>query len=387
MNQPVTAANDPGASQLLRAIARIDGSVASHQIASLVDQVSDWDNLFQLAHEHRVLPILYSRLSQPGVHVPPAALKYLREQYERNVLHSMANAAELIDLLDAFKQEEIPAMPFKGVVLSASVYHDLTIRSAGDLDFVIRRRDLQTVTSILLAKGYTRVTPEISRHEKKFSLNSEDTFQRESDGMVTELRWQFGLARFARDLGLDWVWPKREITVLAGAEVPNLDPGTMLIVLCMHGAKHHWSRLLWICDVAHLLSNHPDLNWPAVIKEARKLGLQRFVALGVLLAQKVSGVTVPELVLQRFEADQLALQLSRHIEATLFGAPGSTPECRVPYVLRMLSFRDRLGAIFSMQILQPNERDSAFLPLPKSLHLLYYAVRPFRILLDRSPRF
>jgi hypothetical protein len=360
--------------------------VPSGQIALLAGQVADWETLLQLAQEHRVLPLLYSRLSEAGAPIPPDALSSLRVQYECNVLRSMANAAELIELLDAFDESAIPAMPFKGVVLSAYVYNDLATRTAGDLDLLIRHQDLQIATGILLAKGYERVTPKTSRHVQKFSNNSEETFQRESDGMVVELRWKLGLPRFSRDLGLNWVWPIRRTAVLSGAEVPNLDPETLLIVLCMHGAKHHWSRFIWICDVVHLLFVHPELDWPTVIQEAKARGLWRPLALGVLLAHQFSGVAIPESTLAHFAVDPIASQLSRHIEATLFDAPGTAPTCRVPYNWRLLSFRDRLKALFSMQVLQPNKRDITFLPLPRLLHPLYYLIRPVRILLDRSPR-
>ena len=210
---------------------------------------------------------------------------------------------------------------------------------------------------------------------------------RDSDGMVAELRWKLGLQKFTRDVGLNWLWPKRQTAILSGAEVPNLNPESMLIVLCMHGAKHVWSRLIWICDVARLLSNHPDLDWPAVLKESKTLGLDRTLALGVLLAHQVSGIEIPQPVLRHFKSNRTVSELADHIAQNLFHAPGTTPPCRIPYMLRLLNFRDRLRALFSVQILQPNKRDSAFLRLPQSVRFLYYVVRPVRILLDRAPRF
>ncbi len=41
------------------------------------------------------------------------------------------------------KRLEFLRMPFKGVVLGASVYGDMTARTAGDLDVLIYYRDLQ----------------------------------------------------------------------------------------------------------------------------------------------------------------------------------------------------------------------------------------------------
>jgi hypothetical protein len=78
--------------------------------------------------------------------------------------------------------------------------------------------------------------------------------------------------------------------------------------------------------------------------------------------------------------------LAQHIRKNLFDAPGSTPIGRVPYGIQMLDFRDRIRLLFSLDILRPNERDRAAFPLPKSLHALYYLIRPVRIFWDRSAR-
>ena len=174
--------------------------------------------------------------------------------------------------------------------------------------------------------------------------------------------------------------------MLAGAKVPDMSPEINLLVLCMHGSKHVWSRLIWICDVAQLLASSPGLDWKEVTYEAKERGLSRTLALGILLAHRVAGATVPQTVLLRFEADTIARNLAQHIQENLFDAPGSTPVGRIPYGLQLLDFHDRVRCLLSSDLLRPNERDRAVFPLPKSLHALYYLIRPVRIFWDRSER-
>ena len=165
-----------------------------------------------------------------------------------------------------------------------------------------------------------------------------------------------------------------------------MSPEVTLLVLCMHGSKHVWSRLIWICDVSQLLASSPDLDWTEVIREAKKTGLWRSLALGVLLAHRVAGAAVPQPMLQRFESDITVYNLAQHIQENLFDSPGSTPMSRVPYNVQLLGFQDRIGLLFSLDFVHPNERDRAVLPLPKSLGALYYLIRPFRIFWDRTAR-
>jgi hypothetical protein len=374
--------------ELLRAVVRRQADATAQRIDLLAGNVRDWDSLLKLAREHRVLPLLFSRLADMGPAVPPAAQDYLRAEYHRNVFHALANAAELIGVLEVFDHFGIPAMPFKGVVLGASIYGDLTTRPAGDVDLLVHYRHLVRATAVLLERGYELKTEVRADGTPAVPNYYEYHFERPADGMVIELRWRLELTqpRFRRNLGMDWVWPRRRIAMLAGAEVPNLDPEITLLVLCMHGSKHAWSRLIWVCDVAQLLVSFPGLDWKEVTREAKRVGLWRTLALGVLLANRVAGAAVPQAVLRRFESDATAYNLARHIQENLFDAPGSPPMGRLPYYVQLLGFRDRVRLLLSPDVLRPNERDREAIHLPRSLEALYYLVRPVRMLLDRSAR-
>ncbi len=371
---------------MLRAIVRRPADV--RRIDLLAGNIGDWEPLLDLAREHRVLPILFLRLADSRAVVPSAAQNLLRAEHQRTVLYNLANAAELIGVLQAFERQGIPAMPFKGVVLGASVYGDLATRPAGDLDVLIHYRDLMPATALLLERGYELHSPARADGSPGDPDCYEYHFERKADGIKLDLRWRLELMRprFRRDLGMDWVWPRRRIAMLAGAAVPNLDPEFTLLVLCMHGSKHTWSRLIWICDVAQLLAAFPGLDWKEAIQEAKRVGLGRTLALGVLLAHRVVGTAVPEDVLGRFESDATACRLAQHVQESLFDAPGSPPLGRMPYNIQLLGFRDRMRFLLSLAVLRPNEHDRAAIHLPPSLDALYYLVRPLRILWDKSAR-
>jgi hypothetical protein len=374
--------------ELLRAITRQPTDATAQQIRQHAEKVSDWDSLLSLAQEHRVLPLLFSRLADMSPAVPPLTQERLQAEYHRNVFHCLANAAELIDVLKAFNQEMIPAMPFKGIVLGSSIYGSLTARSAGDVDVLIHYKHLVRATTVLLKRGYELKTPTREDGTPAILDYFEYHFERQTDGMVLELRWMLELTqpRFRRNLGMDWVWPRRRTAMLAGAEVPDMSPEITLLVLCMHGSKHVWSRLIWICDVAQLLRASPGLDWKEVIHEAKQLGLWRSLAVGVLLAHRIADGAVPQAVLRRFESDATASNLAHYLEENLFDAPGSPPPGRVPYNMQLLDFSDRARLFLSLDFLRPNERDEAVISLPKSLHALYYLIRPLRMLWDRSAR-
>jgi hypothetical protein len=55
-------------------------------------------------------------------------MEVLRRHYERNARRNIYLAAQLALLLEALRAENIPAIPYKGPVLAALAYGDLTLR-------------------------------------------------------------------------------------------------------------------------------------------------------------------------------------------------------------------------------------------------------------------
>lgn len=379
---------DRDTGNLLRAIIRPRTTGSDETISELAAKIACWEDTIEAALQHGVLPKLYFEFARNNNAIHPEALERTRIEFERNAFHCLANTAELLAVLKAFEHAGIDAMPFKGVVLAASAYGDIVERTAGDLDVLVYYHDLPRAAQILKDRGYelkTKVRKDGSPATENYF---EYHFERADDGMVLELRWRLELTqpRYTHDLGMEWAWPRRRTVNLAGSDVPNLDPVSCLLMLCMHGSKHVWSRLIWICDVAKLLESESGLDWDYAQREAKRVGLNRCLALGVLLARNVAGAPVPARVLRHFEADRTVRGLSNFLGEHVAEEPGMLPPGRIPYTVQLLSFRERAAIVLSPSFLRPTDLDRAVVTLPKSLTPLYYFIRPFRILFDRSSR-
>lgn len=379
---------DQDTAELLRAVVRPNHPHGENTVPALIARIANWGATIEGARRHGIMPILYRGVAAHEQLVPVEIFQLARLEFERNAFHCMTNAEELLEILQAFEKAGIRAIPFKGVVLGARAYGDMTARSAGDLDLLIGYHDLLPATQKLKDRGYDLKTKVLPDGSPEAEFYFEYHFERPSDGLVVELRWRLELTqpRYRSDLGIDWVWPRRRTVQLAGADVPDLDPVSALLVLCMHGTKHVWSRLIWICDVAKQLESEPELDWERVQKEAKRVGLWRSLCLGVLLAQRIAGARVPPEVLRRFHANRTARELAELLDQSLFEKPRKMPRGMIPYNIRILGLRDRARAVFSPEFLRPNARDRAVLKLPRAFEPLYYLIRPFRMLFDRSGR-
>lgn len=90
-------------------------------------------------------------------------------------------------------------------------------------------------------------------------------------------------------------------TELEGFRILAFPPEDQLLFLCVHAAKHLWSDLKWICDVAELIRAFPDLDWHLALRQAALVRNERTLLLGLALAQRLLGAELPAWVRTRIE--------------------------------------------------------------------------------------
>ena len=140
------------------------------------------------------------------------------------------------------------------------------------------------------------------------------------------------------------LWEQVETVSLNGTPVCNLSPEDLLIVLCVHGAKHHWGKLMWICDIAELLQAYSEkINWAQLISRARGLGGVRMLSLGLILARDLLGAKIPVDVLQQTQGEPKLAFLAAEVRAGLFnGGPQMALEGPTFYVQLRERAQDRM---------------------------------------------
>jgi len=156
----------------------------------------------------------------------------------------------------------------------------------------------------------------------------------------------------------------------------------------MHAAKHRWSKLKLIADLAQILGS-PHLDWDYVAHEAEDLGLKRMLAVSVLLAEDPLGVRGPAPFIDRLKIDRTARTMAAEIRRGLLQEPDKTWRDEAEYKF-LFDIRERLQDKASMFLwerlvpkFRPDERDRRLVSIPQSLSALYYFVRPVRLVMEK----
>jgi hypothetical protein len=177
--------------------------------------------------------------------------------------------------------------------------------------------------------------------------------------------------------------------------VLTLSPEDLILFLCVHGAKHEWDQLIWVCDVAETIRAYPGLDWTTVQQRAAETGSLRMLQLGLFLAHEIAGVGLPleaAVLAAHPAAPDLARQAWSRMLDPIERKPGLVQHLRFHVGVRERPaerwaqvrekvtdhYRDAIQAV--RVLVAPSATDEAFVSLPRGLSALYYLVRPVRVL-------
>ncbi len=343
----------------------------------------DWIRFVELCEWHNLAPLVYRVL--PAVcpdRVPRAATDRLRGFYHGNTARSLLLASELSRILCALESSGIPAYPFKGPALSLALYGDAARRQSKDLDILIPKEKLLRAMKVLNGQGYRAPNAldgaRLSAHRH---TEYEAAFVRCDGKIQVELQWAVAPGYFGFEHERLGIWSRLEKRTWGSLDFPVLPPEETLLMLCVHGSKHLWCKLGWVCDVAALLAlpSLPDLR--RALELAGRCGVTRLLLLGLLLAERLAGVRLPREISASIEKDLMVAVLARQARDVIGKTPLNPDVDPARYLFYLKSKdcrRDQLlfaGSLIAA--LAAGEWNPS--ALPDLLSPLYYLIRPLHM--------
>lgn len=352
-------------------------------LTALVHQDLDWAALIRMAQWHGLLPLLYTQLQTTCPDAVPAALwQPLRARFEANAAHNLRLTAALLALLREFARHGVPVVPFKGPVLAATAYHNLALRQFGDLDLLVQPQDMPRVKALLLDCGYQpalALTP--TQEAAMLPWYNERTFLHPDTRVALDVHWSLHRHFWPTPHDPASLWERLVPVTLGGQEVWTFTPEDTLVVLCGHGARHVWYRLLWLSDIAWLLEATPHLDWARVTAQAQ--GGRRMLWLGLRLIHELLAVPLPEAMRHQVQADPQTARLIEVVSQVLFATPPVVPLgfSNLWFRYRVLETLGSRSALLYHSFCTPDPADLTWLPmsLPTALFPLYSVLRLIRL--------
>ena len=375
----------------------------------------NWKLVTQLGRSHRVTGLLGRHLSARSWDGMSAQVKReLQNYFMYATAHSSALKRELARVSHLLESAGIPVVSFKGHTLGLAAYGNAVVRPSADIDLLVSRADALRARDLLAKQGYSlEVTLHAAQENQLLRQDSAFNLLRPAEpplqtvltqGYAVELHWAITSPCLPFDLEYSTVAPRLGWLELSGVhsnefdpeddpqepfQVRSLAPEDLFLILCVHGAKHLWERLIWICDLAELIEKTPDFDWTITLNAARERGVLRMTALALALMRSVLGTELPgeieDWLSTQPEALRLASQLRRGLltftdhEGQLQGHSLSADAMLMQTIDAPL---DRLGFLWHLATV-PTLNERATLNLHPKLDFLWCVLRPARALQKR----
>lgn len=385
MQRRSTEARESAEARLLLACARftLDAHHRERALEALRHEL-DWVRVFRMADEHGLLPLLHRNLGAlpPGA-VPKEVLVELWGRHEATASRNRTMARELLALLALFDAHGIEALAYKGPALAEFLYGDVALREFGDLDILMRPRDVLRAKALLKVRGYASDYPlepavegALLRSGSQYHL----AMTHEEHGLV-ELHWKTDPDSPVERIDDDAWWASLPRARLGERSIRSFTREELLLVLVVHGTKHHWECAGWLVDVAELVGRESAMNWRWVCESAARVGCERRVALTLYLAQDLLEAPLPAAALAVLDAHPEVAAVGDRIALRLFD-----PQWRDLRPLEALGMnlglyertaerlRHGINTVFAPSLVEWSRW-----PLPRALFFLYPALRLMRL--------
>jgi hypothetical protein len=353
----------------------------ANRIRQTLSHPLNWERMLDLVDHHRVVPQVYGELSALSHLVPARSLDALRLRYQDNARKALWFTGELARILNHLESAGIKALPYKGPILAKTLHGEVTQRQFTDLDILILPVDVPKAKATLMTLGYP-CEPDLRQREEPCYIASGCgyVFHSPAARNLLDLQWRIVPRFYSIDLKVADLFARADEIVVGDCRMPTLCDEDVMLVLCVHAAKHVWVQLSWLCDIAQL-ANSQQLDWNAIQKEARQLGIERIVNLNLLLAHELLGSALPSTIQRHSREDSattvLADEVLRIIESSV---PYDTET--IPYFRLMMRLRERWQdrARFLWRLaFTPSVSEWSAVRLPKHLQPLYRLVRLWRL--------
>jgi len=241
--------------------------------AALASAVS-W-NRFLAAADDRLKPYLHwvSQHAPFAPLIPTVVEQTLSAARFSAGIRNLRWAAELRQLIDAFRNERRSLMLVKGSVLQRTVYPDPSTRPMSDMDLVVSRDEMPQVNAIMTRLGFrSRTSLEDFTPATGLEADEEAFFYKQIGDQIlfVEIHTRLDMGIPSLSITPTQLWNQCvNVNSIDGMTIPTLEPHAALRHICLHLADHHnfYGGLLWLLDVRLFVERYKaSINWGEFIR-------------------------------------------------------------------------------------------------------------------------
>ena len=245
------------------------------------DEVSDWEELWELASTNATAPLVYANLESAGLagRLPPevaASFRVVSDEIRR------ANEARLEvsrQLFTHFNSKDVDVVILKGVLFAEDVYHNPYYKKMNDIDILVRFADLDAIFAIyeeMRLFSAAELVGGSPRKQEKFSHHAPPFFSRDLSCMVGT-HWGLITPLAPYRIDYDAIWSRVRDFDFYGRRAKRMALEDNLHHLCTH-LPYYKTGVRELADIYNLVrQGGAALDWELFLAEVAKAGTENLV--------------------------------------------------------------------------------------------------------------
>jgi len=281
----------------------------------------DWQRIAQIAQNNRMETLLFDYLTKLHMwdKVPSDAWKILESGTQKYA----QNAAIMIESLQTYLHKaaelKIKTVVLKGLSISVNLYDNPVMRPGGDIDILVRKKDIEACIEILDQMNIGQNWPNLM-HDDYYSRHHLHQQRCTPDlKLWYEIHWALDHPLTHLTIDYEEIMNRTTPGILFDAPLHELSWPDNLIALSVHLVKHavyltsvlHRSdlariiladgMLMYFLDIAELINYQGDkMDWQQLVSLCRRYGTVDMVGAALQVCQQLFNISLPDGMLAKF---------------------------------------------------------------------------------------
>ncbi|MCM8824423.1 MAG: nucleotidyltransferase family protein [Candidatus Omnitrophica bacterium] len=367
-------------------IDRITNHNIDEDIKELPFSHIDWNVFKNLVFYHELAPFVYLVSKDYGSFIPKDLFWLLKQCYYCAVVHCENLMREFLFIDKIFKDNQILAIPLKGIALLFDLYSQIPLRPMLDIDILVKEEYFPKAEKIIMDMGYSK---DLHGLTEKYWREKQCHLAFRKLDKVVELHWDIDYKKDNLSI-LPLLWKRIRKVRTDSIDVNLLSCEDTFLSLALHQRRFGKALCLKnVIDAILLLHKYnASFDWDYVVKVSKMKNIQHTIFFLLAQMEVVSENSLYKLIMKDLNISPLKRYLiQKLIEKNTF-SPFLNSRIKSLYLKSHFLLYDNF--IFPIKYILgiPKEQFAAYFDLEidaKSTHLFYrnrLFYMPFKFILD-----
>ncbi|TLU83393.1 MAG: nucleotidyltransferase family protein [Chlorobium sp.] len=272
---------------------------------------NELEEVVTFAFNQGVPTLFYSILKEKGLlgFFPACSISELQARYINYTILYTRLYYDFGRVVRILQEDGIDVLVLKGLHLVPVLFKNPARREIGDIDLLIRRKDIVRACSLLIKEGFG--SPDYYPSDETCDWVHQLKPLVNSRGSVVELHWTLSMYGPGKPMSidLDELWNRSEKFQFNNFTARVLSPEDLLLHLVVHVTiVHHFDvRIKGLYDIHAVVVHYSSkINWSELLVRAEEWNVQKCIILTLGLANKLFKTPVPESILLRTEKPEFS---------------------------------------------------------------------------------